>query len=297
MKALSVWVDESAREGDLIVVAGVLADWSVIPSIVGRWRSEVKAAVGLPRDAEIKWSLGEDHPTRQVLEEQGYTTRDLRERMVSFMEESNDVTCCVIAMLERRQRRWESWQQWWPKAGVRDFYCEALRFLVQRAAEEVVELEYDSCVVVCDTPELGGKVFQFQTIRRGPQAVAKTYQEWHRSGVGVGPGRAANRNPLEDIGFHSSILIGDATYHDMLQIADGVAGATRAGLVALRQGKTTTWEVQCLRNVARRFRNRHGNPAFFGDGLVVWPPDDDLRDLLQKTLWLSGGCEHPRGHP
>jgi hypothetical protein len=282
MGSLSVWVDESEK-GNILVVAGVLADWTKVPSIVNCWR-KVKADLGLPPEAEIKWNLPSGHPSRQLLEQSGKTIKDLRFKVTDFVAGRDDLSCIAIVMLEKRRNIW-LWRTWlWPKASVRDFYCEGLKYLIQRAAEEVVEAKLQDCVVVCDTPELGTKLFTLGAIRRGPRAVEKTYGDWYRHGVSVGPGRKHHGGPLADIGFHPSILIGDATYHDMLQIADVVAGVTREWVDAIRSNRASSWEVDRFKAVGVRFRRRHGNPDFFGDGLVLWPLDNELWTLLQQSV-------------
>jgi hypothetical protein len=276
MGSLSVWVDESEK-GDILVVAGVLADWAAVPKIVRDWR-QVKAGLGLPPEAEIKWNLPSGHPTRQALERGGRTTKDLCFKATDFIAGRHDLTCVAVVMLE--QRNILLWKKlFWPKASVRDFYCQGLKYLIQRAAEEVVEAGLSDCVVVCDTPELGTKPFALGAIRRGPGAVKKMYGEWYRDGVSVGPGKKHHGGPLADIDFHPSVLIGDATCHDMLQIADVVAGVTREWVDAVRANHSSSWELDRFKAVSVRFRRQHGNPDFFGDGFVLWP--------RQKELWAS----------
>jgi hypothetical protein len=282
MSSLSVWVDESEK-GDILVVAGVLVDWTKVPSIVNGW-CRVKADLGLPPEAEIKWNLPSGHPTRQLLEQSRKTTKDLRVKVTDFVARRDDLSCIAVVMLEKR-RDISFWRKWlWPKASVRDFYCEGLKYLIQRVAEEVVEAKLQDCVVVCDTPELGTKPFDLGSIRRGPRAVEETYRDWYRHGVSVGPGKKHHRGPLAGIGFHPSILIGDATYHDMLQVADVVAGITGEWVHAVRSGRDDSWEVDCFKAVSVRFRTRHGNPDFFGDGFVLWPWDNELWTLLQRSV-------------
>jgi hypothetical protein len=275
MGSLSVWVDESEK-GNILVVAGVLAAWDAVLSIVKDWRSKVKAALGLPPEAEIKWT---PHKTlKRALEQGGKTTKDLHEKAIDFVASRDDLTCVAVVMVERRKK---SSQQ---KANVRDFYCEGLKYLIQRAAEEVVEAKLRSCVVVRDRPELGKKYLEQGTIRRGSGAVEKAYRGWYLDGVGVGPGKKYHRGPLADIGFHPSVLIGDATYHDMLQIADVVAGVTRGWVDAVRANRASPWEVKCFKDVSVRFRRRHGAPDFFGDGFVLWPWENELWTSLQRSV-------------
>lgn len=281
MDSLSVWVDESEK-GDLLVVAGVLTAWAAVPSIVRGWR-QVKAAFELRPEAELKWNLPSGHPTRQALEQAGKTTKDLCDSATHFIAKREDLWCIAIVMLEQRNISW--WKKvLWPKASVRDFYCEGLKYLLQRAAEEVVEASCQDCIVVCDTLELGSKFFELGSIRRGPGVVKKEYQEWYQQGVEVGPGRQHHQGPLADIGFHPSVLVGDATYHDMLQIADAVAGVTRAWVDAVRANRGSSREVGLFKDVSVRFRRRHGNPDFFGDGFVLWPWQNVLWTALQQSV-------------
>jgi hypothetical protein len=281
MRSLSVWVDESEK-GNMLVVAGVMADWAVVPNIVDSWRG-VKAKLGLPRDAEIKWNLPSEHPTRQVLVQKRRKTKELCMKAIDFIADRDDLSCIAIVMLEQR-RNLLFWRKLWSKASVRDFYCEGMKYLIQRAAEEVVEAKLLSCVVVCDTPQLGAKTFTSGAIRRGRQAIEDAYKDWYLRGVDVGPGREHHGGSLEDIGFHPSVLIGNATYHDMLQIADVVAGVTREWVDAVRANRSSSWEVNRFKAVSARFRRRHGDPDFFGDGFVLWPRQNELWASLQRSV-------------
>lgn len=280
MDSLSVWVDESEK-GDILVVAGVLIAWAAVPSIVRNWR-QVKAAFGLQPEAELKWNLPSGHPTRQALEQGGKTTKDLCVCGTHFVAGRQELTCIAVVMLE--QRNIQKWKRLWPKASIRDFYCEGLKYLLQRAAEEVIEASCQDCIVVCDTPELGTRSLASGSIRRGPGVVEKEYQKWYLQGVGVGPGKQRHQGPLADIGFHPSVLVGDATYHDMLQIADVVAGVTREWIDAVRADRANSWEVDLFKAVSVRFRSRHGNPDFFGDGFVLWPWQSKLWADLQQSV-------------
>jgi hypothetical protein len=283
MASLSLWVDESVK-GGFLVVGGVMAKWDLVPSIVTGWR-EVKASFGLPPEAEIKWTLGEKHPTRKAL---GSRINDLRKKVTDFVAGRNELSCIAAVMVERRKTPRENGRSQEDNERVRDFYCEGLKYLIQRAAEEVVEKEKQKekrdCVVVCDRPGLGKKWFRDKTLRRGQGAVEKTYEEWYRNGVSPGPGEQYYDGPLADIGFHPSVLIGDATYHDMLQIADVVAGVTREWVDAVRNNLTRSRKVDYFKAVSVRFRKRHGHATFFGGGFVLHPPDDNLWTSLKQSL-------------
>lgn len=277
---LSVWIDESEK-GDLLVLGALIASWEQVPEVVAGWRA-VKRRYGLAADVEVKWNLPSDHETRNAIEENGLSTRALSEALIEFIASTN-TRCIAVAMTDKREL--SSWRELlWPKASVLDFYCEGLRYILQRVALERVSSDADDCVVVCDTPQLGRRFFQFSSIRRGSVAVQDAYKIWHRAGLGSDRGRQHNNEALADLDFHPSILIGDATYHDMLQLADIVTGATREWVDTVRKGRQVGWEVDQFRALSRKFRQREGYESFFGPGFILWPRDPDLWRELQESL-------------
>jgi hypothetical protein len=279
MSTLSFWVDESEK-GSLLAVGGVLVEWDEVGKVVKGWRT-MKVNLGLDQAAEVKWSLPSGHRTRKALELSNRSTRDLSAKAVDYLA-SSAMSLVVVVMFEQRQTSW--WKSIWAKASVRDFYCEGLRYALQRVAEEVVETGASGAIVVCDTPELGTKEFTSGSIRRGRKAVEKAFAEWYAAGVGVGPGKQQHSGPLKDAEFHPSILIGDATYHDMLQMADVVVGATRDWVASVNDGKPDPWLTQQVRTLSSKFRARHGQPSFWGDGLVLWPWQNKLWETLKRSL-------------
>lgn len=274
----SVWVDESEK-GDFLAVGGVIVPWDGVPDIVNEWRN-MKEDVGLDPDMEVKWNLPEDHPTRRKLELQGQPTRELKEKTIEFISSQKEITCVVAVMFEKRSIPF--WKRKWKSTSVRDFYCEGLRYVLQRVAEETVIHGAQSCVVVCDTPELGKKRFKNGSIRRGPKAVEEVYAEWYnKKGVDVGPSGQYHNGPLRSIRFHPSVLIGDASYHDMLQIADVVVGVTKDWIYTVRTGKNDSWVIEQIRKLKQGFR---GKPDFFGNGLILWPSENKLWQQLRESL-------------
>lgn len=279
MTLLSVWIDESEK-GRCLAVGGILVDWDAVPVLVKGWRS-MKTNLGLPEDTEIKWNLPSNHPTRVKLERLGHSTRTASEKAVQFLADSR-VSLIVVVMFDERQEWWRHFFR--SKASVRDFYCEGLKYVLQRHAEEAAEIGASNGVVICDTPELGNKTFQHGSIRRGRKAVEETYAEWYVRGVGVGPGKKQHSDPLKDAGFHPSILLADATHHDMLQMADIAVGATRAWVTGVADGRPDAWVTQQMKTLIPAFRAKHGKPAFWGDGLVLWPWQKQLWDTLKESL-------------
>lgn len=265
-----------------MVVAGFLVDWQRVANLARDWRA-LKNRLGLPPHAEVKWSLPRSHPVREALRRRGRTVDDLRAQVARFVGSRTEITCLAAVMRETRNvPRWKDLLGRRPS--VREFYCEGLRYMIQRVAEEVVEGCWAGCVVICDTPELGKKPYRHGTLRRGPKIVEETYQEWYLHGVGVGPGRKVYSGPLAEIGFHPSVLISDATYHDLLQIADAVAGITAEWVSVVRDAGSPPWPTHRFHLVRRQFRSKHGKPEFWGDGLVLWPWDEPLWIALRRSL-------------
>jgi hypothetical protein len=281
MSMLSLWVDESER-GPLLSVGGLLVQWDTVLKIIHGWCA-MKERLGLDPSAEVKWNLPKDHETRKAFERSGKKTRDLIEEAINYLASLDDTTFIVSVMFEQRKK--EVWKIFSKKTSVRDFYCEGFRYLLQRVAEEIKETSSSGCIVVCDTPELGKKSFESGKLRRGKKAAEKEYAKWYiKEGVDVGPGKSQHKGPLKDAGFHPSFLIGDATYHDMLQMADIMVGAISDWIDSVKAGKPNQWIKSQIKKLIPKLRAKHGHLSFWGDGLVLWPWQNQLWDDLKRSL-------------
>jgi len=237
--------------------------------------------LGLNPDDEVKWNLPTEK--RKTLQNKDCPIQRVHEKSIEIIAGMKDLLCVVTVMVEKRNK--ELWKQLWPKTSIRDFYCEGLRYVIQRVAEHVEENNASSCVVVCDTPELGKKNYFFGAIKRGSKAVQKAYFDWYLKGVGEGPGRKYHQGPLSEIKFHPSILISDASFHDMLQIADMVVGLTTNWVFSIINNRKSDSElIGLMQYLSKKFRMAHGSDGFWGDGLVLWPKNEDIWERLKKSL-------------
>jgi hypothetical protein len=289
---LSIWIDESVNEKvqpcGAMVVGGVLIDLDKVPNVVRGWHG-LKKRLNLPPSIEIKWNPSKG--LKKKYEECKVSYKELRVKSIEFIAGCEDLQCIVAVMREERtgvknEKDMKPDRKNYP---LSDFYCEGLKYVLQRAAEEVCETNAESCFVVCDTPNLGKKEKFEGCLRRGQKALEKTYSEWYwTGGVDVGPGREKYVGPLKDISFHPSVLIADATYNDMLQIADIVVGAISEWVEDISQNK---WEEQwkgLILNLCKRIRSKHGTAGtFFGDGLIIHPPEWDLWKRLKESIGLD----------
>ena len=273
-KIFGAWFDEAER-GKMLVLGGFFAPLTDIHSMAKDWR-EMKQSLGLHPWVEIKWKLPQDHDTRRQLEKAGHTTRELAENALNTISEWSQITVLAGGMIDVR-RDW--WQQILGKTSSRDFYCEGLRYLLQRLGEEAVETGWDASIVICDTPSLGKKKKRLGAIRRGATAHYEIYKRCYERGSDVGPGRRYPDTPLSELPFYPSLLVGDATFDDMLQVADVIVGAIADWVVSVRKGKRDVWLVECIKKLVPLFRSRHGSPDFWGDGFFLWPKKE------KEKLW------------
>ncbi|MGB9878314.1 MAG: hypothetical protein ACPLPS_11165, partial [bacterium] len=212
MSNLSIWIDES-EGGNIklfggIVVGGVLLEVENVPLLVSGWY-ELKKALGLPTDIEIKWNPGKKDRLMTEIKAKGIKLDEFRYELIDWVSSQEKLWCIVAVMREVRQEAWIAriFQRPESKPNVRDFYCEGLKYVLQRVAEECVERKAKSCLVFCDTPSLDGEKWREGAIRRGRKALEEAYKEWYEQGVGLGPSRSDFDGPLRDLGFHPSVYI------------------------------------------------------------------------------------------
>ena len=225
---LAMLVDES-EQGQFLGIGGYIAELVKLSYIEQSWR-RMKSNIGLDPDDEVKWNLPQNHPTRRKLEAMEKKTKQLNEMMIECIAQL-DISICVVIMTEGRGFI----RQLLGKRSVRDFYCEGLRYLLQRFAETLTESSLGDvfpflpsfCIV--DRPE-GIKRLQapnwassLKCLKKGPKAPFELYRQAMREGPGEGPKRLGN-HPLRDLGSHSGLLMSHASHNDLLQIADCIVG-------------------------------------------------------------------------
>ncbi len=180
--------------------------------------------LALDPDGELKWNLPENHPTRRKLASAGRWGRARNEAMVAVIAAQPVTLVCAVM----RDVRSPWWRQFTGHRSVRDFYCEGLKYVLQRFGDEAYARptgEPSLCVV--DRPAgLTGLEIHWRSTRwleHGLKAAHQLYRQVMTRGPGRGPrGPVA---PLRQAGFASGLLIGHASHDDLLQVADCVVGA------------------------------------------------------------------------
>lgn len=287
--SLHFYVDESFNDDlnlsngtrGILTVGGILLCAEKVSEIVKKWR-DLKRDMGLPEDAELKYNLPKDSPTRKILEKQGISPFALTNKGLDFLVQmQSSITAIVAIMVDRRRRADRG-----PETNVLQFYCEGLRFCLQRVAEEAQLLNVSSVFVISDTPPSLGKgdPVYYNSICYGRNVVQEAYKHWYKAGVGGGPRNRNGAGILKDLGFSSSILYTNATYEDVLQVADLSVSGVGKWIKEVLRGHIPRQHIEQVRRFASIFRKRHGKPGFWGDGLVLWPPDKDLWESLKTQI-------------
>jgi len=279
MPALNV--DES-EQGELLGVGGFYAALPHLPRIEAAWREMKTRDLGLDANDELKWNLPDNHPTRLKLHASGRSGPLRNELMVDTLTSLPVTLVCVVM----RDTRNPGWQQIIGRRHARDFYCEGLRYVLQRAGDEAQAHagggEPWFCVV--DRPggltQIGLHWHSTRWLDRGLKAAHEMYRELMDHGAGQGPGGVVP--PLRQLGFASGLLVGHASHDDFLQMADCVSGAVTSLVKDVMDGTASDWLVARVRAMVPAFRGGRG--VMFGNGLVVWPMAPILWNALRARL-------------
>jgi len=279
----SVWIDESEK-GKWLAVGGFWIPLEKQQDLITAWEN-MKKSFDLSKDAEIKWHFHERHPVRKELESKGKKTKHLLEKATKIVQDFEHITCVVCVIKDERKNPF--WKRKLNNLSPRDFYCEAFKYVLQRVAEDAEYEKWGGLLIICDTPSTGGKkAISLGAIKRGHKAVFNAYRNYYKNGVGIGPSKKFSDKALRDLNFQPSILISDATYHDLLQIADIIVGCTLAWVDCVEKGEHSRkqWVIEQFKKISNKFRSKYGNPSFWGDGLIIWPWQHELWKDLQNSL-------------
>lgn len=282
----ALFVDES-EQGRYLGVGGFYAPLSILPQLEETWLS-LKSKFHLDRDDEIKWTLPEKHPSREKLEQHGHKTIDLHEFAVDLIAKNDNLTLVVCVMVEKRGPGWRTVLR--RRVTPKDFYCEGLKYVLQRFQEEALLrksnfAESGPHIVIVDAPGLPKTKANLQTLKRLTRAIRperdaplRLYRELLTEGAGDGPQKLGNC-PLRDLNFHSGLLFSHAIHHDLLQVSDVIIGCTTSWINDTARQTCSDWLTARVKQLSPRFRQ-----PMFGNGLVIWPWQNILWQVLQASL-------------
>jgi len=299
MADFGFWVDESFKK-NFLVLGGFYTTLSNTQSIITRWR-KLKRMIGLSDSDELKWNYDPDHPSRLKMQKVGCYSLSYREKIVECIMELPDVVLLACALEDKRDPN--LWSTILQIVGKRadsdstsnarhreskptclDFYCVALKFLLQRVAEEADVSNWKNVIAVCDPPPLGSKKLRYRSIWRGKEALNEWYSNQFTQNIGPGPSRDKSQKSLFELSFHPSIYLADSSHNDLLQIADVIAGCTFSWAESITTNTQETFSITLFKKISSKFRPQRGFQHFFGDGFLLWPPDEIKWKNLQDSL-------------
>lgn len=282
------WIDESFKEitessqNPIIAVGGFYIPIQLFQYCISEWRA-LKQSYGIDENSEVKWNLPSKHPTRNEIALKKINYWNFRISAMEMINSWQFLFCVVSILKDRRDQR--LWRMRNFRTSCTDFYIECLKFTLQRIAEESENNNWGYCQIICDRFSLGKNKIEFGAIRKGPNIIQKYYNEFYRSGVGGGPFSIGQNHPLKELGFHPSIIMSDASYDDLIQIADFIVSCSSDWVFDTLSNSTLTFSNKCMKIIAPRFRNTLQIPlGFFRDGLILFPFDDTEVAKLKSSL-------------
>lgn len=283
-RVLTLFADES-EQGKFLGVGGFYLPLARLLDLERLWR-QLKVGFGLDAQDEIKWTLPAGHPTRENLAANQHTTRQLQEAAINLIAQT-ELIVVVAVMVEIRKLSWRDRLRR-KRLSPRDFYCEGLRYVLQRFNEQAFlqrQAHQPRLPLLCvvdrpGTAKSPSRSVQARiagtTIRLGEGAALDQYKDGFALGPGEGPAHLGNQ-PMRNLDFHSALLVSAAAYSDALQVADVMVGCVTSWVADIHASAANPWLCARVRLLKPRFRG--GLAGMFGDGFVLWP--------WQNTLWVA----------
>src|SRR2546428_11827443 len=186
-----MYLDES-EQYPFLGVGGFYAELADIPGIEAAWR-DMKVALGIGADQELKWTLPQGNRTRVKLERLGRSGRVSIEAAVATITGLPATAVCVIM----RELRTVAWRHVLGRMSIRQHYCTGLQYGLQRFAEECVlrrNVEISLCIIDepggLRRPDLipsGWATMRWLVLDR--KAAHEMYRNYLSQSIGQGPAR------------------------------------------------------------------------------------------------------------
>lgn len=268
-------LDESIR-GRLLSVGGFICSLDDIADVRKRWAS-LRQTFGLARDDELKWNWPANDPARAPVEARGWNKKRRNQAVVDALS-SMPITLMADLLYDERGH----------SRGPLDFYRYGVDYVcVGFRCCAVYERQCPGPhIVVVDKPSPPPKP------RRGTDDSAfewlKDREEiWHvhyRRLLWDGP-KGSDSTPLYKSNFYPALLVSQAKYNRLLEIADAVSGLAldfaEYNLKGVREDGSLpprSWQDQLMADLASKFR-RGPNGKIRHYGFTLFPE------------WIRGGRE------
>lgn len=287
----NAWVlvlDESQR-GDVLAIGGFLAPARELSRLVDEWRELKQEQLGIDPSSEVKFTMPEEHPTRQVLDGRGITRKDLCPILLQGVRDMGILLLAdVVFPVLDNLLPWA-------------LYVDALKWCIRRFANHV-EMDVRGSAegphwVLVDMPPSPGEIDQMpprlqDLYKYRGTAPFDGYQRLYWEPEDFGSGRRGT--PLRDLDFGPTLVAAHARHSDLLQIADAVAGCVAEfceynlrKLGASGQLPSPTYREKNLAVIAGAFRR--GPKGVKGYGFDFFPEAYlGQRSIVERLEELAG---------
>lgn len=283
MSGYVLHVDES-YQWKLLSVGGFLCALDDLPAVRKRW-AELRLELGVKQDEELKWNWGQNDPVRLRVEKAGWSktrrnaavVRALREMPITLMA---DLLYDIRVGTERTQLDFYRWGFDYVCVGFR---CECV---YQRGSS-------GPHLVVVDKPSAAQRPKRGHP--KGPSfGWLKDREEiWHvhyRKLFWEGP-KGSDTTPLYQHNFYPALLVSQAKYNRLLEVADAVAGLSLdfvqynlQGFEADGELPPKDWPDELYEQLAHKFR-RGPNGMVRHYGFTLFP--ERVPGAAEVSHWLD----------
>lgn len=267
MSGYILHLDESIR-WRLISVAGFIAASDDLMAIRAEWTA-LRERLGLGEQDLLKWNYGESDATRQMLETAGWTKARRADAVVETISRLPVTLVADILADERRGQR-----------GPLDFYRHGVDYICVGFRNHAC---WDMCssgphFVVVDAPAVPP--------RPRPNTDDSSF-EWlkDRQAIWHIHYRKKFVDELGPYGFYPSLLVSNAKYNQLLEIADAIAGLALdfveyklKGFRSTGQLPEVNWQDRSMARLVDKFR-RGPEGMIWKYGFTLFPE------------WIHGGKE------
>jgi hypothetical protein len=246
-----LYLDESYKN-DVLTVGGFMCTVDAVNTIVEAWRSLKAERFHVDADFELKYTIGQSHPSRAVLDGAGWPHAQRIPAMLDSIGQMN-VKIIVDSLLDVRSG---------PTAPVSPihFYLDGFKWCIRRFANQVAGAGLHWVVVDMPPPGPSTEIDLTERLadlwQAGGTAAFDIYRKlfWTAEIFPTGSAPA-----LRQLAFAPDLAANHAKHSDLLQIADVIAGCFReffgynvAGSTSWGQLPVASWQESNLARIAPR---------------------------------------------
>jgi len=264
-------MDESYSD-KVFCLAGVIINEREFNNITAEF-NKLKSRFGLKKSDFIKFSLGSSGLDKTIKEKIKKSLKNKTKWLTYFrtatINKISDLNLNVIASLHQDVRRSSSKKKHIPV----DFYLTAFEFLLQRiwwiTKDKISPI---NIIIIVDDPP--GKNIRTK--------ICSLYKKVFYKGFSF-PKSDSDIPPLINYNFFESPLISKSDYNKFIQISDFCAGAIKERGKDLLKSNRERASKNFMKILIQKIYG-YNEENIIGKGLVIFPRDRELYELMQKDV-------------